>query len=333
MSKVHYFQRYHTKENTHSGNACLLLSRLYSYNNKLFYNLISAVFEIDSENLYTQFVLQEKTSNGGSVPDFSINQPSFKLVVEAKEKPDVSKPTQLDEHSKLLISEPVLNKLFILLVPSIGNKDKTNIKNLQTQYTDIHYEIITYIDLYNRTRDILIDIKDDEMIEILEDYHDYCEDEGLIDNSSDTIMVRLAGDTMQYDIGNNLYYDTASNKWTGFDYIGLYTNKCVKYIGKIRAIYNCNNSSGSIAADCLKGTFVQKDEDAVKQSFSELFANRKNVSFTYYLVDEFVEINNFTKSSKRALYGKKKFYLSDYGLKPGASSKEIAEKLSNKNWL
>ena len=38
--KVHYFQRYHSKENVATANTMLLLSRLYSYSPEKFFQAI-----------------------------------------------------------------------------------------------------------------------------------------------------------------------------------------------------------------------------------------------------------------------------------------------------
>ena len=39
--KLHYFQRYHSKENVVTANTMLLLSRLYSYDTNKFFRFLS----------------------------------------------------------------------------------------------------------------------------------------------------------------------------------------------------------------------------------------------------------------------------------------------------
>ena len=50
------------------------------------------------------------------------------------------------------------------------------------------------------------------------------------------------------------------------------------------------------------------------------------------MVDKFYPIENFRKGTNYALYGKKKFYLSQFGLKPNAEVEEIGERIKNKKW-
>ena len=80
--KIHYFQRYHSKENVATANTMLLLSRLYSYSSDKFFRFLKSEYFSDSFNPEIIFTLQEKSVD--SVPDATITQESFKIVVETK---------------------------------------------------------------------------------------------------------------------------------------------------------------------------------------------------------------------------------------------------------
>lgn len=71
-------------------------------------------------------------------------------------------------------------------------------------------------------------------------------------------------------------------------------------------------------------------ENAIKSQ--EALYDNAEIPHCYYLVDKFHFIENFRKGTNYALYGKKKFYLTQFGLEPGASVEEIAEKIKNKKW-
>lgn len=335
MSNIHYFQRYHSKENTHSANACLLLSRLYFYNTRIFYCVISELFEIERNDLETCFVLQEKISSSNSVPDFSINQPGFKLIVEAKEKANRFNSKQLNGHIDLLNKDVNENKFLVLLSPSFGAKDNQIIEQIVQQNPNIKCKPLTYDDLCSTIESNLVDIRDDDMLEILNDYCDYCEDEDLINKDKETIMVRLAGDTIDFDVENNLYFDTADHKSSGFSYIALYKQKSIKYIGKITKIINCSLLNKEITTNVLFGSELLDFEiETIKKGlfYQETRGNNMSKEYTYYLVDEFVPVTKFVKESKYALYGRKKFYLHQFGLKAGAAGKDIAAAMANKKW-
>lgn len=65
--KIHYFQRYHEKENVATANTMLLLSRLYSYSSDKFFRFLKSEYFSDSFNPEIIFTLQERSVD--SIPD------------------------------------------------------------------------------------------------------------------------------------------------------------------------------------------------------------------------------------------------------------------------
>ena len=73
--KIHYFQRYHTKENVSTANTMLLLSRLYQYSPDRFFRFLKQLCYPDSADSFEPeiaFEIQEK--NEDSIPDAIISQ-------------------------------------------------------------------------------------------------------------------------------------------------------------------------------------------------------------------------------------------------------------------
>lgn len=58
--KIHYFQRYHSKENVATANTMLLLSRLYSYSSDKFFSFLKSQYFSDSFEPEISFTLQKK---------------------------------------------------------------------------------------------------------------------------------------------------------------------------------------------------------------------------------------------------------------------------------
>ena len=80
--QIHYFQRYHKEEDVATANTMLLLSRLYSYSSDKFFRFLKLEYFPDSFNPEIIFTLQEESED--SIPDATITQESFKIVVETK---------------------------------------------------------------------------------------------------------------------------------------------------------------------------------------------------------------------------------------------------------
>lgn len=335
MSQFIYFQKYHGKENMHSSNVLYMLKKVYYYNPKIFYSFLAELLECEEgKDWIPQFKTQEKNKKG--VTDFSIIQDSFKIVVEAKEKYNKFNYGQIEGHLSSLADFPCANKIFLALSP---NQQRNNIFNeFSKKYSNIMIKAITYIDLYKKLLNN-VRAQDYELREMIEEFREYCGVEKLIDDTDNTIMVRLAGRTMDFNVKpeNNVYYDKATNKYLGFRYLGLYNDKCVKYIGKIQKIVQAYKEKGVINMECLYPAKKEIDEqtkirveNAIKSQ--EALYDNAEIPHCYYLVDKFHFIENFRKGTNYALYGKKKFYLTQFGLEPGASVEEIAEKIKNKRW-
>ncbi len=117
--KVHYFQRYHEKENVATANTMLLLSRLYSYSSDKFFRFLKSEYFSEAFEPELVFTLQEKSID--SIPDATITQEGFKIVVETK-LTDWFYSKQLMNHLKSFGDEK--HKIMITLSSELMNDDK-----------------------------------------------------------------------------------------------------------------------------------------------------------------------------------------------------------------
>ena len=68
--QIHYFQRYHSKENVDTSNTMLMLSRLYNYNADKFFSMLNSLIlaiEVDGDMEY-------KSENGDPVTQDEIDR-------------------------------------------------------------------------------------------------------------------------------------------------------------------------------------------------------------------------------------------------------------------
>lgn len=118
---IHYFQRYHEKENVATANTMLLLSRLYSYSSDKFFRFLKSEYFSDSFNPEIVFELQKKSVD--SIPDAVISQESFKIVVETKLS-DWFYENQLERHLNSFNDERY--KVMLTLAPELMAKKLKN---------------------------------------------------------------------------------------------------------------------------------------------------------------------------------------------------------------
>src|SRR5699024_1119829 len=85
MTKVHYFQRYSSKENTVTNNTLLLFSRLYHHDSRAFKDFLNQLpGDEQTTPINATVKFEQQTSASYSVPDGAITQESFKIVIETK---------------------------------------------------------------------------------------------------------------------------------------------------------------------------------------------------------------------------------------------------------
>lgn len=230
--KIHYFQRYHEKENVATANTMLLLSRLYSYSSNKFFRFLKSEYFAGSFEPELVFTLQEKSLE--SIPDATITQEGFKIVVETK-LTDWFYSDQLMRHLKSFGDEK--NKVMITLAsePMSAEKLVDFEKQLKEYNESQTYPVIhintTFEMMANAIRDVIAD-RDYEMQDVLDDYLNYCYKDGLIpvSDSWKYLRMQLAGTTLDFNVNNNVYYDKAERGFRAHDYLGLYKQKSVRAI-------------------------------------------------------------------------------------------------------
>lgn len=347
MSNIHYFQRYHSKENVHTANAFLLINKLYQYNPQYFYNLLDLLVAEDTSMDY-QFRLsmtmqvRSEDKKGSTVPDAMIVQNGYRLCFETKIgdwfyieqfKGHIKSFDKLDTKYKIMIS--LSNKNECSIAKDIqGLVDEFNKTNELYNEERLIYIHLTFEKLIDYIEDILSE-RDYEFKDIIEDYREYCIEQGLIDDKYQLMKIFAAGDTLEINKKLNLYYRKATdNIYT--DILGMYKEKSVVCIGKIYKTvkaYMPNNEliilGGQVPTQEEKDRIRLAILDAEKYGY-----NLYTVEHNFFFVENFEDCN-FVKTSKGSLFGGKIFKLEeDYGIMDikNKTIKQIANELSEKTW-
>lgn len=290
--KIHYFQRYHEKENVATANTMLLLSRLYQYSSDKFFRFLKSEFFSDAFEPEIVFNLQEKSVE--SIPDATITQESFKIVVETKMS-DWFYTDQLLRHLKSFGDEKY--KVMITLAPELMNpkKKKEFEEHLKEYNATQTYPVMHVNTVFERIVDAIRDVIDDrdyEMQEVLDDYLNYCYNDKLIivSDSWKRMRVQLAGTTFNFNVSENLYYDNIERGFSAHDYLGLYKEKRVRAIGKIKAIITAVTTEDGIEYKAELGELT----DDRKQQICKAIEDGKSYGYVmtgerYFFVDKFYE--------------------------------------------
>jgi len=304
--------------------------------------------EIGLYEFGVQMGMQEKSSKGkhSTVLDAVVFQNGYKIAIETKME-DWFYTSQIEGHLSAF-DENDKSSYKILLC--LSNKNDCLIEddikaivckcNEDKKYTGIGKVIFIHIS-FERFIEMMDDVltdRDYEFKDILEDYREYCNECGLIDNTYEKLKVFTAGTTLLDNKKYGLYYKQAKNNKSKINYIGLYKDKSVRMIGKLVKIitaYMPNHTDliledGDILSSTEKETLIEVIRNAEKDYGYDLFA----IKHQYYYTDKFIECD-FKKKASGALWGEKIFYLeSQYDINniKEKSIEVIASELSAKEW-
>lgn len=325
--EVHYFQRYHQKENVHTSNALLLLSRLYAFSHDKFYAFLRT--ELLGEQIEPGVVIRLQEKHKSSVPDAIISQDSYKIVIETKLNSKSFSIDQLKRHLDSFSAQS--NKVLLTLAPQGLSEDEiTEIKKLLIDKSIVHKHL-TFEGLIEGVEKQLLQ-QDFDLSEILEDYRSYCIAQNLIP-SRNQMRVIVARTTFKTNKKLNLYYDDASRGFSEHDYIGLFINKSVQAIGKRNNTVVALSENNSLKI--LEGNPTEDQRARILEAIedSREYGYRLDLKpHRYFFVEKFYDMD-FRKASPYPIQRAKFFNLGKL-LKVAQmpSTREIAQLLSGKTW-
>ncbi|PRY22735.1 hypothetical protein CLV58_14415 [Spirosoma oryzae] len=335
MSKLHYFQRYSSKENWVTNATLLFLSRLYHYDRLKFETTLNLI--LDNSNLSLEIGVKFTQQQWGknSVVDGVISQDSFKVVVETKLYDNFS-TDQLIRHFDSFGNDHSSKILLTLSKNTVNNDIKAKILQILQieKYKDIKFASTTYESIYKTVSSVLSD-NDLEMKDILEDYILLCTEQGLTNIDRKTLLAFTATDSWSENLKYDIYYDPANRRHNSpFKYVGLYLNKKVIAVGALKKIVVCNYVEGKLVAPAEGGLNNIDDNEysRIKGIIEDTtYYDLKNGS-KFFLVDKFYP-TNFVKTSFSSVRAKRYFWLDQIkGFKDGMTAEQIAQLLNGETF-
>ena len=147
--------------------------------------------------------------------------------------------------------------------------------------------------------------------------------------------MQLAGTTLQFNIENALYYDSIDRGFSSHSYIGLYSQKSVRAIGKITAIITAVKGENGVFDYSAEQGHLTED---MKQLIQKAIEDANNYGYSmdrtrYFFVEKFYQ-TDFKKVTPRAPMGSRMFDLSQIlGVKTLPDTEAIAQTLQSKEWM
>jgi hypothetical protein len=351
MADIHYFQRYSKKENVVTNNTLLLLSRLYHYSPAVCENVLNALLDDENLSIGPSFRQQEggtSKDGPGSIPDGTISQPSFRVVIETKIKGDPSTGDLVRHLNRFQNADQKI----LLLIDKSNPSDKVEneveaalSESGQSKKENVMFGSTTFMDLVEIAREE-VPKHDVEMRDIIDDFEAFCTNEELNPSAPHEMRTVSCGTSLKTNVEHGIYYHPADRGYSRLGYLGLYTNKSVRAVGKLEKVVQAYlNEEGQIefADSDVKPTDEEKQRiQNVASDGRERHGHSQENDHLYFLVDEFVRTDKgsskgFEKTSKGGMRREKHFNLKDeLGFKENEmlpeDTTEIARLLAGESW-
>jgi len=247
MARIHYFQRYSSVENTVTNNTLQLFSRIYEYSASAASRLLS---ELTGQAVYIGIEITQQNRSSTSVPDGTIIQSSFKIAIEAK----VNAPVDFDQlkrHASSFGAEALGILLLLTKAPLAGN-EKEELVKLQGEFPGVVMRDITYEEICNAIKQ-LFKPHEETIIELADDYIEYCNDTGLYDQSRELLRIVPCGQSVDINQLHEIYFQPSDRGYTNHAFVGIYTKKAVVAILKIESVFDVEFEGVKLETKLVQG--------------------------------------------------------------------------------
>ena len=246
MSKIHYFQRYSSKENTVTNNTLQLLARIYSYSPSKASEFLT---DLTGEPIEIGIEINQQERAKQAIPDGQVIQRGFKILVESKvdASPDIN---QLLRHAKTFSGKD--QKILILLTRRPLEAYKTKRIKRQISPREVIFSNITYEDICKKAKK-LFEEYEHEMRDLVDDYEEYCNDGGLFDQSKHFMRIVPCGQSLEINKRHGIYFHPSNRGYTKHRFLGIYKDKTVQAIWKVDSIFDVNYKDGKLKKTLVEG--------------------------------------------------------------------------------
>ncbi len=263
MSTIHYFQRYSSVENTVTNNTLLLFTRIYAYSTKLASRFLT---ELTGESVEVGLQITQQQRRVDSIPDGTILQRSFKILIEAKVDAAVDE-SQLIRHAKTFTDES--QKILILLTKApLGRQELVLREAVRAVAADIVFKAVTYETIWEVAKDLFRE-HEVEMRSIVDDFHDYCNDTGLFDRSMSLLRVVPCGQSWELNNQYGIYFHPSDRGYTRHAYVGVYHDKAVRSIISVDSVFDVELRDGDLNKQCVDGNATDEFDSRLKAIIAE----------------------------------------------------------------
>ncbi len=357
MRPATLFPSYVQRENVVTNATLVLLSQVNRLAPEILGGFLASLtdqpFEIGL-SFFNQVVLPDAVS----VPDALIRQVPFELYIETKLPNDLYEQQIINHFQSISgagsLSEKnsATHRYLIAITPTGIDAEMHQRLVLAGNERGVTFSATTFVEIADLLESLTADFRVD-LISILAEYRSFIVHERLVPVSTNMLLINPCRNSYDRNVEHAVYHDQPERSKIFCKYLGLYKDKCVGHVGRLRAVVTAIVNETSIRiverhplpwadAGDEAPELTPDEEQRIRSAASDSYYDLMNSEVRYYLVDEFVE-TSFNKVSKYGIRGHRYFELDSAaqdapGVVPHLFTNgeptiaELAEALSGKEW-
>ncbi|MGL5718356.1 MAG: hypothetical protein ACRCX2_35455, partial [Paraclostridium sp.] len=309
--EISLFSGYSQKENLVTNYTGLLFKLIYEENPELFEEFIQNIFS----NIKIGPLFSQQQKGRDSVFDLVINQVPFSIVIETK-LTDWFYDNQLTRHLEGMKEKYPHENVYLLLLSNFSYDEQIKYNerfpeaNKIAKLNKIEIKQISFEELGK----LLSNLNLSPMLErFVKEYQDFLEQKKLLSTWKKIMKAVPVGDSLELNKKYNIYYNPKYS-YSSFQYLGLYSNKAIREIGKIIKIVDRDFNEGEVKYNVIYPGQSSVLLESEQSKISSMVEEAKNIGHDindghrFYIVEKF-ETTNYIKYSVGGLQGHKNFNL------------------------
>ena len=89
---------------------------------------------------------------------------------------------------------------------------------------------------------------------VVEDFRAYCSEMNLLPDRRKWLRIVPCGTTFNLNVKWDVYYQPTERSYSPHEYLGIYNQKTVQYVGRVAAIYDNDQVNGAMVLKLVDGT-------------------------------------------------------------------------------
>lgn len=331
MRQVTLFPPYKQPENLVTNAVLVLLSQVYRLAPELFAAVLTSLTETESQ-VGPQFNNQIRVPGGAGIPDALIHQPPFKLYVETKLNGYITEDqirahvTSIQQHEPLVPGTALLG-----LTKDALDAEHSRRLSVICESGGVRFVQTTFAELADLIRNNSAEFRT-QINNIVDEFHTFLIEADLVPVSENRLLVNPCGTSFEQNERWHIYHDQPGRSKSFCKYIGIYKDKSVRLIGRVRGVAVIEFEDDYIRVlENFKLPWEPNSPVNITPEFkarmlgiadSSPFYSLRDEEVRFYLVDRLVP-TDFRKVSPQGIMGHRYFTLDSNALDEPAALPEL----------